>query len=110
MADITTKRCSVSGGDLPEGFKIDIDVNIDFEGATPADERAWAMSHLIISVQRVLKKKTTKELNELSKTGYNVKALDAGKQATDPKAAYKAWFKGLTKDEQMAEIERLQAE
>jgi len=110
MADITTKTCSVSGGDLPEGFKANIDVNIDFEGATPADIRNWAMSHLIISVQRVLKKKTTKELNELAKTGYAVRALDAGKSAADPKAAYKTWFKGLSKDEQMAEIERLQAE
>lgn len=110
MSDVTIKRCSVSGGDLPEGFKAEIDVSIDFDGATPADERAWAMSHLIISVQRVLKKKTTKELNELSKTGYTVRALDAGKQATDPKAAYKAWFRSLSKEEQIEELERLQAE
>jgi len=109
MTNAITKTCSISGGDLPEGFKTNIDVTFDFNGATPADERGWAVSHLIISVQRVLKKMRTAELEKLSKDGYTVRALDAGKRASDPTPAFKANFAGKTKEEQLAEIEELKA-
>ena len=108
MGDVITKTCSVSGGDLPEGYKAKIDVNIDFEGVDKTTERSWAVSHLIISIQRVLKKLKTAELNDLVKTGYSVRALDAGKQASDPTPAYKANFGGMTREEQLKEIEDLQ--
>ena len=107
MADITSKTCKVSEGDLPEGYSAKVEVNIDFEGVDKATERAWAVSHLIISIQRVLKKMKTAELNELVKTGYNVRALDAGKRAVDVTVAYKGSFAGKTRDEQLAEIEAL---
>jgi len=108
MGSITTKACSVSGGDLPESYKATIDVNVDFEGVDKATERSWAVSHLIISIQRVLKKMKTKDLDELEKTGYSVRALDAGKTAADPTPAYKANFGGMTREAQLAEIEDLQ--
>jgi len=108
MTSIITKTCSVSGGDLPESYKAKIDINVDFDGVDAATERAWAVSHLIISIQRVLKKMKTKALDELEKTGYNVRALDAGKIATDPTPAYKANFGGMTREQQLAEIEDLQ--
>ena len=107
--DITTKTCSVSGGDLPESYSAKIDVSIDFAGVDKATERAWAVSHLIISIQRVLKKMKTAQLDELAKTGYTVRALDAGKQAVDPTSAYKANFSGKTREYQLKEIEELEA-
>lgn len=107
--DITTKTCSVSGGDLPDSYKQTIDVSIDFEGVDKATERSWAVSHLVISIQRVLKKLKTAELDKLAKSGYSVLALTAGKQAVDPTPAYKANFGGLTREAQLAEIEELQS-
>ena len=109
MPSITTKTCSVSGGDLPESYKATIDVNVDFDGVDATTERSWAVSHLIISIQRVLKKMKTRELDELVKTGYSVRALDAGKQASDPTPAYKSNFGGMTREAQLAEIEDLQS-
>jgi len=107
--DTTTKACSVSGGDLPEGYKAVIDVTIDFDGVDKATERSWAVSHLIISIQRVLKKMKTKDLDELEKTGYSVRALDAGKQATDPTKAYAALFAGLSPEQQAEHLAGLEA-
>ena len=107
--DITTKACSVSGGDLPDSYKQTIDVSVDFEGVDKATERSWAVSHLIISIQRVLKKLKTSELNELAKSGYSVLALTAGKQIADPTPAYKSNFAGLTKEQQETELAELEA-
>lgn len=107
--DLTTKTCSVSKGGLPEGFVAIIDITYDFEGVSKETERGWAMSHLVIGSQRVLKKMTTAELNELVKTGYHVRALDAGKQAADPKAAYNAKFASMTESEQNRELAELRA-
>jgi len=107
--DITTKTCSVSGGDLPESYSAKIDIKIDFSGVDKATERSWAVSHLIISIQRVLKKMKTTQLDELAKTGYTVRALDAGKQAVDPTPAYKANFGGKTREDQLKELEELKA-
>lgn len=109
MADITTKTCSVSGGDLPEGYKATIDVKINFDGVDKATERSWAVSHLIISIQRVLKKLKTAELNELAKTGYSVRALDAGKQASDPTQAFQTLFAGLSPELQAEHLAGLEA-
>ena len=107
--DITTKTCSVSGGDLPESYTAKIEVKIDFDGVDKATERSWAVSHLIISIQRVLKKMKTKALDELVKTGYSVRALDAGKIAVDPTPAYKANFGGMTREQQDAQLAELEA-
>ena len=109
MTDIITKTCSVSGGDLPDGYKAKIDINVDFDGVDKPTERSWAVSHLIISIQRVLKKMKTKDLDALGKTGYNVRALDAGKQAVDPTPAYKSNFVGLSKEQQETELAELEA-
>ena len=107
--DVTTKACSISGGDLPESYKATIDINIDFDGVDKATERAWAVSHLIISIQRVLKKMKTKDLDELEKTGYSVRALDTGKQATDVVKAFGTLFAGLSPELQAEHIAGLEA-
>ena len=109
METTIIKTCSISGGDLPEGFKRSIDITFDMAGATESDRDGWAISHLVISVQRVLKKMTTEELNELVKTGYRVRAVDAGKRGVDVTKAYKGSFSGKSRDEQLAEIEELTA-
>jgi len=109
MTDITTKTCSISGGDLPESYKATIDVNIDFEGVDKLTERSWAVSHLIISIQRVLKKMKTRELDELAKTGYSVRALAAGKQATDVVKAFGTLFAGLSPELQAEHLAGLEA-
>lgn len=109
MPIIVTKTCSVSGGDLPEGYKATIDVNIDFEDVDSTTERSWAVSHLIISIQRVLKKMKTAELDKLEKTGYAVRALDAGKIAVDPTQAYSTLFAGLSPELQAEHLAGLEA-
>ena len=109
METTITKTCSISGGDLPEGYKRSIDITFDMTGATESDRDGWAISHLVISAQRALKKMTTTELNELAKTGYKCRALDAGKRAVDVTAAYKGSFAGKTREDQLAEIEALTA-
>ena len=107
MENTYTRTCKVSAGKLPEGFEAKVEVEFEFTGVDAGTERSWAVSHLIIAVQRVLRNKTTAELNELSKTGYKVKAVDAGKGIVDVSAAYKARFATMTVEDQMKEIERL---
>jgi len=109
MADITTKLCSVSGGDLPEGYSAKINLEIDFDGVDKVTERSWAVSHLVIAIQRVLKKKSTRELDELAKTGYSVRALDAGKRVADPVATFKTLFAGLSPEQQAEHLAGLEA-
>lgn len=110
MANIITKTCSVSGGDLPEAYKAKIDVNIDFDGVDKATERSWAVSHLIISIQRVLKKMKTKDLDALEEgDGYNVRALDAGKMAVDVTKAFSTLFAGLSPELQAEHLAGLEA-
>lgn len=104
-----TKTCSVSGGDLPEGYKQNIDITFDFSGASDADVQGWAVSHLVIATQRALKKMSTKELDVLSKDGYTVRALDAGKRSVDVTAAFKGSFASMSEDEQKAQLEELMA-
>lgn len=109
MGDIITKTCSVSGGDLPEGYSAKIDIKIDFDGATASDVKGWAVSHLIISIQRVLKKMKTAELDKLEASGYSVRALDAGKRAVDPTAAFQSLFAGLSPELQAEHLKGLEA-
>jgi len=108
METTYTRTCKVSAGKLPEGFEAKVEVEFDFAGVDVATERSWAVSHLIIAVQRVLRNKTTAELNQLTELGYHVKAVDAGKGAiVDVNAAYKARFKKMPNEDQLKEIERL---
>ncbi len=108
MSNKVTKMCKVSGGGLPEGFEAKIEVEIDYDGVDSVTERSWATSHLIIAIQRVLKRKSVSELNELAKTGYKTRALDAGKSVPDPTQAYRARFERMTLEEQQAELARLE--
>jgi len=103
-----SKVCKVSGGNLPDGFEAKVDVTIDYEGISEETMLDWATSHVIINVQRVLRGKTTNELNELAKSGYETKASVAGRSTTDPKAAYKSRFIGMTEDERNAELAELE--
>ena len=108
METTYTRTCKVSAGKLPKGFEAKVEVEFDFDGVDASVERSWAVSHLIISVQRVLRSKNTTALNELVKTGYKVKAIDAGKGGVvDVNAAYKARFATMTNEDQLKEIERL---
>ena len=109
MENTYTRTCKVSAGKLPEGFEAKVEVEFDFAGVDAGTERSWAVSHLIISVQRVLRTKATTELNELVKTGYKVKATDAGKGSIiDVQAAYNARFNKMPMEEKLAEIARLE--
>ena len=103
-----SKMCKVSGGNLPEGFEAKVDVTIDYEGISETTMLDWATSHVIINVQRVLRNKTTSELNQLATDGYEVKASMAGRGTTDPVKAYKGKFIGMTREEQDAQIAELE--
>ena len=105
----TSKVCKVSGGNLPDEFEAKVDVTIDYDGISDATILDWATSHVIINVQRVLRGKTTSELNQLATDGYEVKASMAGRGTTDPVKAYKGKFSGMTREEQDAQIAELEA-
>jgi len=107
----TSKMCKVSGGGLPTGFEAKIDVTIDYEGVSEDQIAAWATSHLIINAQRLLRSKTTAELNELAKTGFELNAALVGtRKAVDVNKAYKSSFAGMTREEQLAQIAELEAD
>jgi len=104
-----SKVCKVSGGNLPDGYEAKIDVTIDYSDVSEEVILDWATSHVIINVQRVLRGKSTTELNQLAKDGYEVKASAAGRTTVDPVTAYKAKFSGMTKEEKLAQIAELEA-
>ena len=104
----TSKMCKVSGGNLPGGFEAKVDVTIDYEGVSHETIAQWATSHMIINVQRVLRNKTTRELDELAKSGYETMAITAGRGTTDPVKAYKSTFSEMTREEQDAQIAELE--
>ena len=104
----TSKVCKVSGGNLPGGFEAKVDVTIDYDGISDATLLDWATSHVIINVQRVLRNKTTSELNTLAAEGYEVKASMAGRGTVDPVKAFQSKFSGMTEDEQNAAIAELE--
>ena len=103
-----SKVCKVSGGGLPDGFEAKVDVEIDYTGLSQDIILDKAMSHDMISVQRVLRAKTTGELNELAKTGYKTKSSAAGRATVNVTAAYRGRFAGMSQEEQLAELRELQ--
>lgn len=103
------RSCSVKRDkDDERSFKIDI--TFDFEGTEEDQVIEWAVSHLVINAQRVLRTKSEDELVTLEKAGYNVKASEAGRGSRrDPLGAYKRKFAGLSKDDKLAQLAELEA-
>jgi len=100
----------VSGGGLPEEYKAKVEVTIDFAGVSEDQLHVWATSHLIINVQRVLRTKSTAELNALVDSGYKVKASEAGRarMVIDVQKAFAVAFVNMTADEQTAKLKELE--
>ena len=73
---ITKLKRKVSGGDLPEGFEVKLDVTIDFTDATKQQLAEWSFRSVWIALQGQLRKKDAKELKELSEKGLTVKATE----------------------------------
>lgn len=108
MSKDVKRTCSVRKDNESER-KFKIDVTVDFDDVAEDQIVEWAMSHLIINAQRVLRTKTDSELAALEKTGHTVKASEAGRGASrDPIAAFKRKFAGMTKTERLAAIADLE--
>ena len=69
MSNVIKQKIRVSGGNLPNGFSIEIPVTVDFSDATNDDMMNWAMSNRKIALQRVLRELTPDELREMETTG-----------------------------------------
>lgn len=105
-----SKMCKVSGGNLPDGYEVKIDVELDYTDVEGDEILNRAVSHDIIGVQRTLRLKTTSELNQLAETGYKFNAALIGTRVTvDAKAAYVKQFIGMTEDERTAQLAELAA-
>ena len=91
--------CKVSGGSLPDGYSVTLNVELDYSAVAKEQERAWASRTCIINLQRNLRTMSTKTLNKLSETPYKVSAIDCGKKVVsreDRVANYIA--QGLSKE------------
>lgn len=108
MSKDVKRTCSVRRDkDDERAYKIDI--TFDFEDVEEDQIVEWAVSHLVINAQRVLRTKTDGELGQIETTGYHVKASEAGKGAArDPIAAFKRKFASMTPEEKRAALEDLE--
>lgn len=70
--------CNVSGGSLPDGYKIMLHMEINFEGVSPDRERAWAVSNRVIAWQREARKLSTKTLEDMAKNTIPIHASQCG--------------------------------
>jgi hypothetical protein len=70
----------VSGGSLPKDFSVIIPVEMDFTGSTRDELIEWAIGDRRVAAQRWLRSKTPEYLQELTKSGLQVHAREAGHQ------------------------------
>jgi len=91
-------NCKVSGGNLPDGYSVQIMVELDYSGVSKAQERAWASRTCIINLQRNLRTLSTKVLNELALKPYKINALQCGKkvESREQKIARYSTMPGMT--------------
>jgi hypothetical protein len=80
MENIHKVACKVSGGNLPTGYAVTLNVELDYSGVSPIQERSWASRTCIINLQRNLRGMGTQALNKLATTSYKVNAIDCGKK------------------------------
>ena len=77
---VVRKSVQISGGKLPDSFKAKIDVTIDYTGVSRATLIQWATSDRIIAFQRIRDTATTKELNDMARSGVEIHATMCGKK------------------------------
>ena len=102
--------CNVSGGSLPDGYKIMLHLEIGFDGVSPDQERGWAVSNRVIAYQRGARNLTTKELEDLAQTTIKINALQCGMKVVSKEetiAKIKAAFSGMDEETQRETLESL---
>lgn len=97
MDTIHRVACKVSGGSLPDGYSVTLDVELDYAGVSTAQERAWASRTCVINLQRNLRTQSTQSLNKLALAPYRVSAIDCGKKVVSREDKIKKYTSmGLT--------------
>ena len=76
--NIYMAACNVSGGSLPDGTKITLHLEIDFDGVSPNQERQWAATSRIIALQRNLRTLPLKTLEDMALDTVRVHASQCG--------------------------------
>lgn len=102
--------CNVSGGSLPEGYKIVLNVEIDFNDVSEQQLRQWAASNRIIALQRNLRTLTTKTLEDMSESTVKVHASQCGMKVVSKEetiSKFKAAFSGMDEETQRETLESL---
>ena len=89
---MVTKKINVSGGDLPDGYKVKIALTIDYTDATVEELVPPASRSHVITMQGKYRKLSTKELNQLAIDGVTIKSADVTSAAPvmDLRTALKA--------------------
>jgi len=78
--EIQTVAMRVSGGNLPSGYSITLNIQMDFSGCTRDELVAWALAERKVALQRVLRGKSPEFLQQLADDGgLQVHARDAGR-------------------------------
>jgi len=78
--EIQTVAMRVSGGNLPTGYSITLNIQMDFSGCTRDEIVAWALAERKVALQRVLRSKSPEFLQQLADDGgLQVHARDAGR-------------------------------
>ena len=86
-----SKECKLSGGKLKGEYRVNL--TADFTGLTVGTAlQSLAMPTVVINFQRARDTMSEEQVKGLVKTGYTVKALEAGKAYKDPaEEMLKAW-------------------
>ncbi len=70
----------VSGGSLPKGWSIVLNVDLDFTGCTRDELIDWAIGERRVACQRWLRNKDPEFLEKLQQDGFRLHAREAGSQ------------------------------
>lgn len=70
----------ISGGSLPKGYSIILNVEMDFTGCTREELIGWSVGERKVSAQRWLRNKTPEFLEDLQTKGFRIHAREAGSQ------------------------------
>jgi len=117
MGDVMAKdnntypvACNVSGGSLPDGYKITLHVDIDFSDVSENQMKQWAASNRVIALQRNLRTLTTKTLEEMSQSTVKVHASQCGMKVQSKEetiAKFKSAFSGMDDETRKEVLESL---
>lgn len=114
QGNVVIEQMSVKGGDLPDGFQVYLNVEIDFEGADPVKvaETACGGQSLRVVLQGRLRKESTRDLEKWEQEGYKIhvnELLEREGRTVDPVKAANNAVEKMTDEQRKELIEKLRA-